>query len=189
MLELNAFVIPGGKVFVYTGILKVAQTDDGLAAILGHEIAHNLARHSAERMSSTVYIEPLRWAFILVDAAIGGNGQLGRILGDLALGFGVERPASRVQESEADYIGLLLMAKSCYDPEAAVKMWQRMEIAQKAAGQSVPEWFSTHPSNENRIKKLQEWLPKAEEARAETGCSSTIQYQQDFQHVLKTLWR
>jgi len=175
-------------VFVYTGILKVAQTDDGLAAILGHEIAHNLARHAAERMSSTVFIEPLRWAFILVDAAIGGNGQLGRIIGDLALGFGVERPASRVQESEADYIGLLLMANSCYNPEAAVKLWQRMELAQKASGQDVPEWFSTHPSNTNRIKKLQEWLPKALEASAENGCSSTMQYQQDFQQVLKALW-
>jgi predicted Zn-dependent protease len=143
--ECNAFVIPGGKVFVFSGILPIARNDDGLAAILGHEIAHNLARHGAERMSSLVMLEPIRWLFIFLDST-GYTMGLGRLLGEIALDLGLSRPASRKQESEADYIGLLMMAKSCYDPAEAVKVWERMETAQKAQGQEVPQWLSTHPS-------------------------------------------
>ncbi|PVH85175.1 hypothetical protein DL98DRAFT_511690 [Cadophora sp. DSE1049] len=141
--ECNAFVIPGGKVFVYTGILPVAKNDDGLAAILGHEIAHNLARHASESMSSMVMLAPLRFLFIFLDST-GYTMGLGRVLGDIAMDLGLARPASRKQESEADYIGLMMMAKSCYNPQEAVKVWQRMEIAQK--DQNMPEWLSTHPS-------------------------------------------
>jgi metalloendopeptidase OMA1, mitochondrial len=143
--ECNAFVIPGGKVFVFSGILPIAKNDDGLAAILGHEIAHNLARHGAERMSSMVMLEPIRWLLIFLDST-GYTMGLGRLLGEVALDLGLSRPASRKQESEADYIGLLMMAKSCYDPAEAVKVWERMEKAQKAQGQEVPQWLSTHPS-------------------------------------------
>ena len=141
--ECNAFVIPGGKVFVYTGILPVAKNDDGLAAILGHEIAHNLARHASESMSSMVMLAPLRFLFIFLDST-GYTMGLGRVLGDMAMDLGLARPASRKQESEADYIGLMMMAQSCYNPQEAVKVWQRMEIAQK--DQDMPEWLSTHPS-------------------------------------------
>lgn len=187
-IEMNAFVIPGGKVFVFTGMLKVANTDDALAAILGHEIAHNLARHSAESMSKMVLLAIPRWFFIFLDAS-GYTGGLGRILGEFALGYGIVMPASRTQESEADYIGLMLMAKSCYNPGAAVKVWQKIEKTQQAASQEIPQWLSTHPSNATRIKQLEEWMPKAEEAQAETGCATTIQYQDDFQQVLKSLWK
>ena len=141
-LEMNAFVIPGGKVFVFSGILPVAKTDDGLAAILGHEIAHNLARHAAESMSSMIMLAPIRWTLIFLDAT-GYTAGLGRIAGDFAMELGIARPASRKQESEADYIGLMMMAKSCYDPSEAVRVWQRMEMAQH---EQVPEWLSTHPS-------------------------------------------
>ena len=132
---MNAFVIPGGKVFVYSGILPVAKNDDGLAAILGHEIAHNLARHAAEHMSSLIMLAPVRWMFIFLDST-GYTMGLGRVLGDIAMELGIARPASRKQESEADYIGLMMMAKSCYDPGEAVKVWERME---KAQGEAIPE--------------------------------------------------
>jgi len=139
---MNAFVLPGGKVFVYSGILPIAKTDDGLAAILGHEIAHNVARHQAEQLSSLVILAPVRWAFIYLDYA-GFTAGFGRVLADLALNFGLMMPASRKQESEADYIGLMMMAKACYDPKAAVKVWQRMEAANKS---DIPQWLSTHPT-------------------------------------------
>lgn len=141
--EANAFVLPGGKVFVYTGILSIAQTDDGLAAILGHEIAHNVARHAAEAMSQNlIFVAPLRLLLLGLDYS-GYTMGLARILGDTIMGLGVVRPASRKQESEADYIGLMIMAKACYDPNAAVGVWQRMEQAEVA---QTPEWLSTHPS-------------------------------------------
>jgi predicted Zn-dependent protease len=143
LVECNAFVIPGGKVFVYSGILPIAKNDDGLAAILGHEIAHNLARHAAESMSSLVMLAPIRWALIFLDST-GYTMGLGRLLGDIAMDLGLMRPASRKQESEADYIGLMMMAKSCYDPSEAVKVWERMEQAQRDEG--IPQWLSTHPS-------------------------------------------
>ena len=177
---MNAFVIPGGKVFVYSGILPIAQTDDGLAAILGHEIAHNLARHQAESMSSMVILAPIRWFFIFLDYS-GYTGGLGRVFGDLALDFGLSRPASRKQESEADYIGLMMMAKSCYDPNAAVGVWQRMQAADANA---IPEWISTHPSNEHRIERMQGWLEKAEREREESGCAVTLSYSKDFSDAM-----
>jgi len=141
-VEMNAFVLPGGKVFVYSGILPIAKNDDGIAAILGHEIAHNLARHAAEQLSSLVLLAPIRWGFIYLDYT-GITWGLGRILGDLAMELGLMMPASRKQESEADYLGLLMMAKACYDPKAAVKVWERMEAA---ANTGIPQWLSTHPS-------------------------------------------
>ena len=137
-------MIPGGKVFVYSGIIPIAGSDDGLAAILGHEIAHNLARHAAESMSSLVMFAPIRWVLIFLDAT-GYTMGLGRILGDFAMELGLARPASRKQESEADYIGLMMMARSCYNPSEAVGVWERMEKAMTQQEQ-VPEWLSTHPS-------------------------------------------
>lgn len=181
----NAFVIPGGKVFVYSGILPICQTDDGLAAVLAHEISHNLAQHAAERMSSVVIIAPLRWALIYLDAT-GVTGGLGQLLGSFALDLGFARPASRKQESEADYIGLMMMAQSCYDPNAAVGLWRRMEKAQE---NEPPEWISTHPSNANRIERIRAWLPKAEEKRNESGCAVALGYSQDFNNTLKGLGR
>jgi len=124
-------------------MLPICGNDDGLAAVLGHEIAHNLARHASESMSSLVLLQPIRWLFIFLDTT-GYTMGLGRVLGDMAMELGIARPASRKQESEADYIGLMMMAKSCYDPSEAVRVWERMERAQK--DKEVPEWLSTHPS-------------------------------------------
>ncbi|APA11626.1 hypothetical protein sscle_08g063960 [Sclerotinia sclerotiorum 1980 UF-70] len=183
--EMNAFVIPGGKVFVFTGILPIASTDDGLATILGHEIAHNIANHLGESMSKTAVIyTPLRMLFRFLDAT-GYTGGLGQIFGSLALEFGINLPASRSQETEADHIGLMIMAKSCFNPQAAIGVWKRMQAAERNA---PPQWLSTHPSNTNRITQMQEWMSKAEAARAESGCASTMENFNDFRTTFGGLW-
>lgn len=180
---MNAFVIPGGKVFVFTGILPICKNDDGLAAILGHEIAHNVAQHAAEAMSSMVIFAPIRWSLIFLDAT-GFTMGLGRLLGDIGLELGIARPASRKQESEADFIGLLMMAQACYNPEEAVRVWQRMQVANQ---EGPPEWLSTHPSNANRIEKITKWLPKAREAFGESGCVATSRHMNDFKELCQVL--
>ena len=168
----NAFVIPGNKVFVFSGILDVTQDDDGLAAVLGHEIAHNVAHHAAERMSQS---------FILVPFAIVGSLLIGVDPGiaNSAVSLAFTLPGSRKQETEADYIGLLMMARSCYNPEAAVGLWQRMEKANGAAG-APPQFLSTHPSDHNRIEKIRKWLPEAEQARLLGECSATAGFGELF---------
>lgn len=133
-------------------------------------------------MSSMVLLAPIRWTLIFLDST-GITGGLGLLLGSIGLDLGITKPASRAQESEADYIGLMMMAKSCYNPDEAVKVWERMEKFQAQQAQ-VPEWLSTHPSNSNRISQMQQWLAKADEARSESGCAATIQYSSDFESAL-----
>ncbi|RAL04099.1 M48 family metallopeptidase [Aspergillus ibericus CBS 121593] len=134
--EENAFVLPGGRVFVFTGILPLCKDTDGLAAVLGHEIAHVLAGHAAEEMSRDIFRTLIRYALITI---FGHLGQLasGLIKSDVNL------PKSREQEAEADTIGLMLMAKACYNPGAAVKFWERNH---KLDGEAVPQIMSTHPT-------------------------------------------
>lgn len=135
----NAFVLPGGKVFVYSGLIPVARDEHGLAAVLGHEIAHNLARHTAERMSSQIGINILLYSLMTLSGGLLTGTYLGHILLDLVF----SRPMGRLQEAEADYIGLMMMAEACYDPRAALGFWERMKsITQEAS----PEWTSTHPA-------------------------------------------
>jgi predicted Zn-dependent protease len=156
----NAFVIPGGKVFVFTGILPICGGEDGLATVLGHEIAHNVAHHSAENMSRLSLLIPFaQLASLLFDVPGGWSWML--------LDYALNRPGSRTQETEADFIGLMMMAQSCYDPEEAVHLWERMEKAEQAR---IPQFMSTHPSNHNRIAKITEWLPRAEAKRDESQC-------------------
>jgi predicted Zn-dependent protease len=140
--QANAFVIPGGKVFVYSGIFPVCRNNDGLAAVLGHEIAHNMAQHSAEKMSQMVMLQPLVWGLMFLDSS-GMTLGLGHLLGSIMIDLGIMRVSSREQESEADHIGLMLMAEACYDPKAAIGLWERMEKLDK---ETPPEWLSTHPS-------------------------------------------
>ena len=162
----NAFVIPGGKVFVFSGILDVCQDDDGLAAVLGHEIAHNVAHHAAERMSkSNILLGVVMAGFLL----IGVDPGIGNILTE----FAFTRPGSRSQESEADYIGLLMMSESCYRPGAAMDLWARMEEEEKNA---PPQFMSTHPSNHNRLEQIRQWLPEAEAKRDSSECSTMMGY-------------
>ena len=158
----NAFVIPGGKVCVFSGILDICQDDDGLAAVLGHEIAHNVAHYAAERMSkSNILLGVVMAGFLLIGIDPG--------IGNLLTEFAFTRPGSRSQESEADYIGLLMMSESCYRPEAAMELWARMEEEEQ---NSPPQFMSTHPSNHNRLEQIRGWLPEAEAKRDGSECSS-----------------
>jgi len=155
--QVNAFCLPGGKVAVYTGILPVAQDQAGLAVVLGHEIAHAIARHGAERMSQGMVAQSVGQ---VLAAGLGGGAESAMILAAYGLGaqYGVLLPYGRTQESEADHIGLLLMAQAGYDPHAAVEFWKRME---QSSGGGTPEFLSTHPSHGTRVKQLSEWMPEA----------------------------
>jgi predicted Zn-dependent protease len=158
--QVNAFCLPGGKVVVYTGILPVAQTEDGLATVLGHEIGHALAHHGAERMAreQLVHLGQLAVAQSLGDL---DPHQQRQIMGMLGVGsqYGLLLPFSRKHESEADHIGLLLMAAAGYDPREAIRFWQRMA---ETGGGSRAEFASTHPSDVHRIRDLKKWLAEAE---------------------------
>lgn len=154
--ERNAFVLPGGRVGVYRGLLELAQNDDQLATVIGHEVAHVTARHSAERASQSA----LTQVGLTAGQALGGS-QNGRLLGAaLGLGaqYGVLLPYSRLQESEADRIGLDYMAKAGYNPRQSVTFWERMRDA--AGGGRTPQFLSTHPDPDNRIRALQEQIAR-----------------------------
>ena len=159
--QINAFALPGGKVAVYTGILPVAQTDAGLATVMAHEVAHVAARHGGERVSTGILAQ---LGAVGVGAAMGGSDPYvyEAVMQAYGLGanVGVLLPFSRSQESEADRIGLVYMAKAGYDPREAVAFWQRMDEAVKGKSQP-PEFLSTHPGYGTRIRNLQQWLPEA----------------------------
>ena len=165
---VNAFCLPGGKVAVYTGILKHTKNDAGLATVMGHEIAHALERHGAERMSRSV-IDTIAQLGALGAAASGAVGNPAAIQGLLgAYGVNVSLPFNRRQETEADYVGLRLMAKAGYDPREAVPFWERMSGCPKEmidklcfrSQHSIPEFLSTHPSDVTRIRQIEAWLPE-----------------------------
>ena len=159
---LNAFALPGGKIAVYTGIFSVARTEAGLAAVMGHEVVHALARHGAERMSQG----QLTQAALQVAGAAAGAGGGGGLMSQAAMAalgvgaqVGVLLPFSRKHESEADYIGILLAADAGYDPRESVGLWERM--AQVSGGGGPAEFMSTHPGHETRISQLKQWMPEA----------------------------
>ncbi|MEX2220506.1 MAG: M48 family metallopeptidase [Candidatus Rokuibacteriota bacterium] len=157
--QANAFALPGGKVAVYTGMLSVTRDEPGLAAVLAHEIAHVLARHGGERLSQQMGVQTATQVLAgmassnpatvqLVGAARGAGASVGLLL-----------PWGRAQESEADQVGLILMAKAGYEPHAALGLWKRM--AEAAQGQRPAEFLSTHPSEATRIQQIEGWLPEA----------------------------
>jgi len=159
---MNAFALPGGKIAVYTGIFPVAKTEAGLAAVLGHEVTHALARHGAERMSQGQLTNVTLQVLGAAAGAAGGNAMIGRgAMAALGAGaqVGVLLPFSRKHESEADYIGILLAAGAGYDPRESVLLWERME--QLSGGASPSEFLSTHPNHETRIIQLKKWMPEA----------------------------
>ena len=154
----NAWCMPGGKIAVYSGMLEVTKNIDGLAAVMGHEIAHAVAKHSVERASRGVLINV---ATQVTDILSGGKlSQVNRTTGMNTVGLltqmGILNPFNRKQESEADYLGLIFSSLSGYDIRETTKIWERMKVANK--GKEPPEFMSTHPSSENRIKKINEWL-------------------------------
>ena len=153
----NAWCMPGGKIAVYTGILDVTKNTDGLAAVMGHEIAHAVAKHSVERASRGVL---LNTSTQLIDIFSGGKlSQVNRATGMNTVGLlsqlGIMNPFNRKQESEADYLGMIFSSLSGYDIRETVKIWERMKKINK--GKEQPEFMSTHPSADNRIKKITEW--------------------------------
>lgn len=159
--QVNAFCLPGGKVAVYTGILPVTRDDAGLAAVLGHEVAHAVARHGGERLSQQMAAQGLTLA--ATQALLGGSDPaIGQLVG-AALGAGVSvgvlMPFSRAQESEADHLGLIYMAEAGYHPSAARDLWVRMGEASK--GRQQIEFLSTHPLPATRITQIEGWIPEA----------------------------
>ncbi|KAJ1929780.1 metalloendopeptidase [Tieghemiomyces parasiticus] len=163
--EMNAFVLPGGKVFVFTGILPVARDEDGLATILGHEIAHQLAGHHAEKMSYAKFLTIFQFLLqFFIDPNLVG-------LNRIALELGIMLPNSRKCESEADYIGLQLMAQACYDPTKSIGLWERMSQSESRLHGKGFEYLQTHPSSQGRIDNLKKWLPEAEQKREDSNCN------------------
>lgn len=162
--EPNAFCLPDGKIAVYSGLLPITRNEAGMATVIGHEVGHALARHSAERLSDQTLVsagvaaaaialstgsDPQNASFSpLVIAALGAGASVGILL-----------PMSREQEAEADHIGLVLMARAGYDPHEAIGLWERMRTANKGGRQA--EWLSTHPADETRIDNIRHWIPEA----------------------------
>ena len=154
----NAWCMPGGKIAVYTGILEVTKNNNGLAAVMGHEIAHAVAKHSVERASRNVATNVV---LQVTDILSGGKlSTVNRTTGMNTVGLltqmGILNPFNRKQESEADYLGIIFSSLSGYDIRETPKLWKRMKESNK--GKEPPEFMSTHPSSDNRIKKLNEWM-------------------------------
>ncbi|MBI3549107.1 MAG: M48 family metallopeptidase [Elusimicrobia bacterium] len=160
--QINAWCLPGGKVAFYTGILPVTQDEDGIAVVMGHEIAHALARHGAERMSQGMLAQGVG---TVAGAFLGGNPAGQKVFEQaygLGVGVGIMLPYGRAQESEADHIGLIIMAKAGYDPNKALDFWQRMEKATGGKGGGpLDRYLSTHPINSDRQKAIRGWIPEA----------------------------
>jgi predicted Zn-dependent protease len=162
--EVNAWCMPGGKIVVYTGILPLTQTEDGLATVMGHEVAHALLNHGQQRVSAGV-LQEIGAASVAI--ASSGKSKESQALLMTAYGVGSSLfgtlPFSRKHESEADHYGLILMAIAGYNPEASVPFWQRMA----AKGGGAPQFLSTHPSDATRIKQLRESIPVAKKKAAQ----------------------
>lgn len=157
--QANAFCLPGGKIVVYTGILPHTQNEAGLAAVMGHEMAHAIARHGSQRLLRTTMAQTIMAGaqFSLSDM---DPRQRQAVMGAIGAGaqYGVLLPFSREHELEADEMGLIYMARAGYDPNEAISFWERMS---SAGGQQPPEFASTHPANATRIAQLREFMPKA----------------------------
>lgn len=161
--EANAFCLPGGKVGVYMGILPITRDEEGLATVIGHEVAHAVARHGNERISRGLLAQAVGTAVAAGTQQSKYSALINQAYG-LGSQVGVELPHSRAQESEADHLGLLYMARAGYNPERAVDFWRRFAEFNQQSGGSTPWFLRTHPLDETRIKQLQELMP---EARAE----------------------
>lgn len=156
--QANAFCLPGGKMAVYTGLLPVAGNADAVAVVMGHEIAHALLRHGAQRMSQQKLGQIGQMA-----GAMGGLDPQQQQMMQAAMGYGYLLPYARKHETQADAVGLMLAAAACFDPNEAVPLWERM--SQASGGQAPPEFSSTHPNPGTRIQNLQQLMPKAMEYR------------------------
>ena len=156
----NAWCMPGGKIAVYTGILKVTKNKHGLASVMGHEIAHAVAKHSIERASRSVILNIGTTALdIFTGGAISRTSRSAGVdVAGMLRAFGIDNPFGRKQETEADYLGLIFSSLAGYDIRESVEVWKRMKEEYK--GQEPPEWMSTHPSSSKRIESLYKWIPE-----------------------------
>ncbi|CAH2355611.1 mitochondrial metalloendopeptidase Oma1p [[Candida] railenensis] len=163
----NAFILPNGKIFVFSSILPICNGEDGLATVLSHELSHQLARHTSEQLSKQPFYIALS---LLMYAATGVDW-----IGDVLINGVLRMPASREMEIEADHIGCTLMAKSCYNLGEAVKFWQRMykweeTVASQRGAGALQEFFSTHPGTERRIENIKTWMPELRNVQEASGC-------------------
>ena len=169
--QVNAWAMPGGKIAFYTGIMPIAQNETGVAVIMAHEVAHAVADHGAQRMSAA-QLQQVGGA--VVGAAVGGRSESTQQIIAQAYGlttqYGGMLPFSRSHESEADRIGLTLMAIAGYDPAEAANLWRRM--AQQSGGQAPPEFLSTHPNPQTRISNIENWAPQAKAEARKYGVTS-----------------
>lgn len=169
--QVNAWAMPGGKIAFYTGIMPIAKNEAGVAAIMAHEVAHALADHGAQRMSAA-QLQAVGGA--VVGAAVGGKSESTQQIVSQAYGLGTTLggmlPFSRSHETEADRIGLTLMAIAGYDPMEAADLWRRMKA--QSDGQAPPEFLSTHPSSDTRIRNIEKWAPEAKAEAAKYGVTS-----------------
>ncbi|KAG7722856.1 hypothetical protein KL929_003883 [Ogataea haglerorum] len=168
----NAFVIGDGKVFVFRSIMQMTPTDDELATVLAHELGHLLAHHIRERLSAA----PLYTAVAVLMNTIFGPSSFNSVL----LNILFESPNSRAMETEADYIGLMLMSLACYNPHESPRFWNRMVHYERRSGQIVPELLSTHPKSERRMQNIAEWMPRADKLYELAGCASMLSYRDMF---------
>ena len=158
--EVNAFCMPGGKIVVYEGLLKLCSSDDELAVVVGHEVAHAVAKHSNERISQQLLAE---YGAQIVGQALSKKSESIQKIGNTVYGlgaqYGVTLPFSRKHESEADYMGLIFMTIAGYNPSTAITFWKKMSAS---GGAAVPEFMSTHPSDATRINDIKKYLPELE---------------------------
>jgi predicted Zn-dependent protease len=156
----NAWCMPGGKIAIYTGILKITKNKHGLAAVMGHEIAHAVAKHSVERASRALILNISTTALDIFTGGAVSNASrtTGVDVAGMLRTFGIDNPFGRKQETEADYLGLIFSSLAGYDIRESVKVWERMKKAYK--GEEPPEWMSTHPSALRRIESLKNWIPE-----------------------------
>ena len=169
--ELNAFCMPGGKIVVYEGLMKIISSDDELAVVLGHEVAHAVAKHSNERMSQQILTQ---YGSNILNSALSNKSAAvqsvaGQVFG-LGAQYGVMLPFSRKQESEADYMGLVLMSMAGYDPDVAIGFWQKMSAS---GSTSVPEFMSAHPSDATRIANIRKNVSKIKAAYYKPKAAAT----------------
>ena len=172
--QVNAFCMPGGKIVVYEGLMKMVSSEDELAVVIGHEVAHAVAKHSNERMSQQILAQygsnVLNSALANKSAAV--QSVAGQVFG-LGAQYGVMLPFSRKQENEADYMGMVLMSMAGYNPDMALTFWQKMSAG---GGASVPELLSTHPSDETRINNIKKNLPKIKQTYYKKSSSSSATF-------------
>ena len=168
--SVNAFAMPGGKIVIFEGLLPVTQTEDALAVVVGHEVAHVIARHAQERISQQM---ALQYGGAIAGGLLGNSvgAQIGQQVFGLGAQFGVMMPYARKQEYEADEIGLIVMALAGYNPQSAVPFWTRM--AQSNEGGAPPEFLSTHPTDEKRIARIQQIMPNVLQYYKGTGVQNT----------------